>query len=167
MACRQQTNLLMMCAIQVRDIGGVSGTSPSGSPEWMQTWQVHGQGTRVSVFYKLLVILVAYSGGYFPAAWCLKNGGVNHRIARLVLMDALCGNTEKFAAWVEGHHKMTFMFNTHSKAGRKWNIQLQYALTTEDIGFSEKLPNSQKKVRSSLSKCRKMLITWNSCLRRR
>ena len=104
--------------------------------------KLHGQGARASDFAGLPVMLVAYSGGYFPAAWCLKDGGANGRIAGLVLMDAIYGDVEKFAAWVAGYHKSAFLFSAYSTASRKWNLQLQDALKQGGIGFSEELPES-------------------------
>ena len=104
--------------------------------------KLHGQGARASDFNKLPVILVAYSGGYFPAAWCLKIGGANQRLVGLVLMDALYGDAEKFAAWIENHHNSAFVFSAYSGASRKWNLQLQDDLKNEDIGFSEVLPEN-------------------------
>ena len=107
--------------------------------------ELHGQGARASDFGRLPVILVAYSGGYFPAAWCLKIGGASRRLVGLVLMDAIYGDVEKFAAWVAGHHETAFLFSAYSKASRKWNLQLQDALKLAGIGFSEGLPENIKK----------------------
>ena len=104
--------------------------------------RLHGRGAQDSDFNSLPVILVAYSGGYFPAAWCLKNGGANNRIKGLVLMDALYGDLEKFAAWITAQHKTTFVFSAYSKASRQWNLQLQSLLNEQGIGFSSDLPDN-------------------------
>lgn len=106
--------------------------------------RLHGAGAKASDFGKLPIILVAYSGGYFPAAWCLKNGGAGPRIVGLVLMDALYGDTEKFAAWIAAQHKTAFLFSSYSRASRQWNLQLQALLTEQGIGFSNGLPDKLK-----------------------
>ena len=111
--------------------------------------KLHGLGAKSTDFHKLPVILVAYSGGYFPAAWCLKNGGANHRITGLILMDALYGDVEKFAAWIENQHKSAFVFSAFSKASRIWNLLLQDMLKQERIGFSQGLP--EKLARGSVA----------------
>lgn len=103
-----------------------------------------GQGARASDFGRLPVILVAYSGGYFPAAWCLKQGGANERIVGLVLMDALYGDVDKFAAWISRHHRSAFFFSAFTSASRKWNLQLQDALKLNGIDYSEGLPETIK-----------------------
>src|SRR4029450_3398051 len=45
------------------------------------------------------IVIVAYSGGYLPAAYALERGGADHRIKGVILMDALYGDEEKYAAW--------------------------------------------------------------------
>ncbi len=107
--------------------------------------RLHGQRASGADFARLPVILVAYSGGYFPAAWCLKLGGANSRIAGLVLMDAIYGDVEKFDAWVRADHKRAFLFSAYSTASRKWNLQLEDALRQDDIGFSQALPETIQK----------------------
>ncbi len=102
--------------------------------------KLHGEGAKASDFDKLPVILVAYSGGYFPAAWCLKSGGAGRRIVGVVLMDALYGDVEKFAAWIAAHHKTAFLFSAYSNASRKWNVQFQEMLSEMGVGFSLGLP---------------------------
>ena len=129
-------------AYDVRDSSPGNFWQPGYFAKWLaevdtNMAKLHGQAAKASDFGKLPIILVAYSGGYFPAAWCLKNGGADHRIVGLVLMDALYGDVEKFAAWIENHHKSAFMFSAYSKASRNWNLQLQAALKQERVGFSD------------------------------
>lgn len=104
--------------------------------------KLHGQGAKPADFDKLPVILVAYSGGYFAAAWCLKLGGAVRRIAGLVLMDALYGDTEKFAGWIAARHQSAFVFSAYSKSSRKWNVELQEMLKGQGIGFHRGFPDA-------------------------
>ena len=103
---------------------------------------IHGQGARAADFARLPVILVAYSGGYFPAAWVLKQGGAQNRIAGVVLFDALYGDIEKFAEWAEHHHRRAFLFSTFTKISRTFNLQLQDLLQQRGIGFARDYPAS-------------------------
>ena len=106
--------------------------------------RLHGAGAKASDFGKLPIILVAYSGGYFPAAWCLKNGGVSSRVVGLVLMDALYGDTEKFTAWIAAQHQTAFLFSAYTKASRQWNLQLQRQMAEQGLGFFVGLPDKLK-----------------------
>ena len=47
------------------------------------------------------VVIVAYSGGYLPAAYSLAHGGARDRVKGVVLLDALYGEPDKFARWIE------------------------------------------------------------------
>lgn len=101
---------------------------------------LHGQGAKPADFASLPIVLVAYSGGYFPAAWVLKQGGAQNRIAGVVLLDALYGDTEKFADWARAHRRHAFLFSTFTTISRVYNLQLQDALEQRGIGFSRGYP---------------------------
>jgi hypothetical protein len=96
--------------------------------------KLHGDEVAVSHFSRLPIVLVAYSGGYFPAAWTLKHGGARNRIAGVVLMDGLYGDTDKFADWAEDHHRAAFLFSAYTPASQSWNLQLRKEL--EDLGLA-------------------------------
>lgn len=49
------------------------------------------------------VILVAYSGGYFPAASALALGRIDGRVAGLITLDALYGEIDVFAGFLTSH----------------------------------------------------------------
>lgn len=103
---------------------------------------IHGQGARTADFARLPVILVAYSGGYFPAAWVLKQGGAQRRISGVILLDALYGDTEKFADWVKAHHRNAFLFSSFSKTTRPFNAMLEAQLQQLGIAFSRDYPKA-------------------------
>jgi hypothetical protein len=105
---------------------------------------LHGHDATQADFERLPVVIVAYSGGYFPAAWSLKNGGAGKRIAGVVLMDALYGDTEKFVGWIGDHHKRSFFFSAFSKSSRLWNLQLEDGLAQIGIKSQVGLPEVLK-----------------------
>jgi len=98
--------------------------------------------TPKEVFAQMPVVMVAYSGGYLPAAYSLSGGGLGQRIAGLVLMDALYGEIDKFADWIAGKPAKAFVFSTFSESSRSQNSQLQDMLrqrgaTIESGGLSK------------------------------
>lgn len=103
---------------------------------------LHGQGAKAANFARLPVLLVAYSGGYFPAAWVLKQGGANRRIAGVILFDALYGDTEKFADWAAANHRRAFLFSAVGKTTRPFNQMLQHELQERGIIFARDFPKS-------------------------
>src|SRR5262245_43253919 len=42
--------------------------------------RLHGDPRSAAAFASMPVVIVAYSGGFLPAAWCLQRGGVNERL---------------------------------------------------------------------------------------
>ncbi len=53
-------------------------------------------------FRRMPIVIVAYSGGYLPAAYSLAVGGDSGRVRGLVLLDALYGERDKFVSWARG-----------------------------------------------------------------
>ena len=104
--------------------------------------KLHGGGAKASDFNHLPVVLVAYSGGYLPAAWSLKQGGTGHRIEGVILMDALYGDAEKFANWIAMRRKHVFLFSAYSKSSRQWNLELQELLVAKGIDFARGFPDA-------------------------
>ena len=51
------------------------------------------------------VVVVAYSGGYLSAAYALDRGGASHRIKGVILLDALYGDEDKYAAWMAARRR--------------------------------------------------------------
>jgi hypothetical protein len=67
------------------------------------------------------VTLVAFSGGYKPAAFVLDRGGANARIAGVLLLDALYDEEERYARWFAAHRARSFLVSlyTESTASRQ------------------------------------------------
>ena len=58
---------------------------------------------------------MAYSGGYLSAAYALERGGADHRIKGVILMDALYGDEDKFAAWVAARRRQPFLLSAYTE----------------------------------------------------
>ena len=58
---------------------------------------------------------MAYSGGYLSAAYALDRGGADHRIKGVILMDALYGDEDKFAAWLAARRRQAFLLSAYTE----------------------------------------------------
>jgi hypothetical protein len=82
------------------------------------------------------VVLVAYSGGYDPAAYALDVGGADDRVRGVVLLDALYGESDRFQRWVEhaaSEGGSGFFFSAYSGSSRPENTLLQSALAEHNL----------------------------------
>jgi hypothetical protein len=88
-----------------------------------------------TVFDAMEVILVAYSGGYNPAAYALDVGGANMRVYGVVLLDALYAETEKFERWITWIHQRGsgFFFSAYSESSRAENLKLWRSVEAQSI----------------------------------
>jgi hypothetical protein len=97
-------------------------------------------GLDAEHFAAMPVVLVAYSGGYNPAAAILSHDERSRRVAGVVLLDALYGEIETFGDWLARRFSDAFFvsaFSTSSKAG---NLALQADLRAKGIAYEEGLP---------------------------
>lgn len=73
---------------------------------------------------KSTVVIVAYSGGYAPAAWALHHGGLGDRIAGVVVLDGMYGEYQKFADWID-QRRDAFFVSGYGASSRDGNIELR------------------------------------------
>lgn len=93
-----------------------------------------------AAFASLPVVLVAYSGGYNPAAAILTQGGANDRIAGVILLDALYAEAPTFADWIVRSNGRGFFFSAFSPSSAPGNLALESDLRSRGIAFTEGLP---------------------------
>lgn len=105
--------------------------------------EAYGEPKKREAFARLPVILVAYSGGYNPAAYALHVGGADRRIAGIVLFDAVYAEEEKFAGFLERHRK-AFFFSTYSKSAAPGNANIRAFLDADHVPYSMKTPKVLK-----------------------
>ena len=84
-------------------------------------------GRPREVFARAQVVIVAYSGGYLPAAFALERGGANERIRGVILLDALYGESERFTRWLAGRPP-AFFVSAYSASTRTQNAALRRSL---------------------------------------
>ena len=97
---------------------------------------------------RLPVVIVAYSGGYLATAFSLHYYAAQprrHRIAGVVLLDALFGETQKFVDWIATSQggdpeRRPFFVSASSPASAAANEGLRHALEGRGIAVSTSLP---------------------------
>lgn len=97
-------------------------------------------GAPPQVLRRRPVILVAYSGGYNPAASILARGGAGDRIAGVVLLDALYGEEDAFTTWIARSAGSAFFFSAYSPSTANGNARVEAALTAEGMTVRQGLP---------------------------
>ena len=97
---------------------------------------------------RLPVVIVAYSGGYLATAFSLHDAAQTsrHRIAGVVLLDALFGESQKFVDWIAASQsgdpgRRPFFVSAASPASAAANRDLAAALGARGIVASASLPD--------------------------
>jgi hypothetical protein len=86
-------------------------------------------------YSRMPVVIVAYSGGYVPAAWAIHKGGVANRIQGVVLLDALYGELDKFVPWITKANR-GFFVSAFTGSTRRQNNTLENILAEKNIAYS-------------------------------
>lgn len=98
--------------------------------------RVTGDPNSASAFANMPIVIVGYSGGFLPTAWSLEVGGISDRVRGVVLLDAVYGEMDKFASWIESHRSSFFVSAyTHYTARR--DRELMGMLRQKGISVSE------------------------------
>jgi hypothetical protein len=100
--------------------------------------ELHGDPRSVRTFASMPVVLVAYSGGYLPAAWCAAKGGLMNRVRGVVLLDALYGEVDKFASWI-ARDRSAFFVSTYLGSTEEKNAELERVLADREVAFDTAL----------------------------
>ncbi len=98
-------------------------------------------GTSRGAFRRMPVIVVAYSGGYMPAAYSLVEGGAGDRVRGVILLDALYGEADKFARWIEGSRGGAFFLSAYSSSTHDQNVALRARLQRDGVAVEDGLPD--------------------------
>lgn len=94
--------------------------------------RMRGDAKSRATFLTMPVIVVAYSGGYVPAAWSLSKGGAEKRIIGVVLLDALYGETQKYAEFIK-RRRNAFFVSSYTSSTARGNEGLRQSLIAADI----------------------------------
>ncbi|MDA9519713.1 alpha/beta hydrolase [Bradyrhizobium sp. CCBAU 11434] len=128
-------------AVDAADSSAGKFWQPGGLKRFMEESANHlaqltGDPNSARAFANMPIVIVGYSGGFLPTAWSLEVGGISDRVRGVVLLDAVYGEMDKFASWIESHRSGFFVSSyTHYTARR--DRELMSALRQKGIGVSE------------------------------
>jgi hypothetical protein len=101
-----------------------------------QLARLYGDPGAAKAFAKMPIIIVGYSGGFLPTAWSLEVGGVSDRVHGVFLLDAVYGELDKFASWIETH-RSGFFVSSYTHYTARHDHDLMNMLKEKGIAISE------------------------------
>jgi hypothetical protein len=103
-----------------------------------QLARIYGDPRAAKAFARLPVIIVGYSGGFMPAAWSLEVGGLGNQIRGVFLLDAVYGELDKFASWIENNRSGVFV-SAYTRSTQRHEDELIRMLGEKGIAISDNL----------------------------
>src|SRR6266478_9188655 len=97
---------------------------------------LYGDPGTARAFANMPVVIVGYSGGFMPAAWSLEVGGLGNRVRGVFLLDAVYGELDKFASWIE-NNRSGFFVSAYTRYTKRHDRELMQMLKEKDIAISE------------------------------
>lgn len=99
--------------------------------------RLQGDPKSRETFANMPVVIVAYSGGFLPAAWTMAGGGVGKRLRGVVLLDALYGETDRFADWI--NQRSGFFVSAFANSTRAKNTAFERLLEERSVPVKTEL----------------------------
>ena len=100
--------------------------------------QLYGDPGAAKAFAAMPVVIVGYSGGYVPTAWSLAVGGLGNRVRGVFLLDAVYGELDKFASWIE-NNRSGFFVSSYTRFTKPRDRQLIEMLRDKGITVTENM----------------------------
>ena len=97
--------------------------------------ELYGDPRTAKAFANMPVIIVGYSGGFVPTAWSLEVGGLGNRVRGVFLLDAIYGELDKFASWVE-NNRSGFFVSSYTRGTERHDRELMQMLREKGIAVS-------------------------------
>jgi hypothetical protein len=98
--------------------------------------RVTGDPNGARAFASMPIVIVGYSGGFLPTAWSLEVGGISERVRGVVLLDAVYGELDKFASWIESH-RSGFFVSAYTRHTARRDRELMSMLRQKGISVAE------------------------------
>src|SRR3984893_9589596 len=98
--------------------------------------QLYGDSRAARAFANMPIVIVGYSGGFMPTAWSLEVGGISNRVRGVVLLDAVYGELDKFASWIE-NNRSGFFISSYTHYTRRHDRDLMQMLKEKSVAVSE------------------------------
>jgi hypothetical protein len=100
--------------------------------------RLQGDPQSRQTFANMPVVIVAYSGGFLPAAWTMAGGGFGKRLRGVVLLDALYGETDRFADWIV-NQRGGFFVSAFADSTRARNAAFERVLAERSVPVKTEL----------------------------
>src|SRR5256886_2681920 len=128
-------------AVDAADSSAGKFWQPNGFKRFMEESANHlarlyGDPNSAKAFANMPIVLVGYSGGFLPTAWSLEVGGLTKRVAGGILLDAVYGELDKFASWIE-NNRSGFFVSAYTRYTKRHDRELMQMLKEKDIAISE------------------------------
>ena len=98
--------------------------------------RLYGDPTSAKAFANMPVVIVGYSGGFVPAAWSLEVGGITNASRGVFLLDAVYGELDKFASWIE-NNRTGFFVSSYTRYTKRRDQELMAMLREKGIAYRE------------------------------
>jgi hypothetical protein len=98
--------------------------------------KLYGDPSAAKAFASMPIVIVGYSGGFQPTAWSLEVGGISDRVRGVILLDAVYGELDKFAGWIE-KHRSGFFVSSYTHYTERRDRELMQILRSKGISVSE------------------------------
>jgi hypothetical protein len=98
--------------------------------------RLYGDPAAAKAFANMPIVIVGYSGGFLPTAWSLDVGGISDRVRGVILLDAVYGELDKFASWIE-NHRSGFFVSSYTRYTARHDRDLMRTLRDKGITVSE------------------------------
>jgi hypothetical protein len=98
--------------------------------------RLYGDPNSARAFASMPIVIVGYSGGFLPTAWSLDVGGVTNRVRGVFLLDAVYGELDKFASWIE-NNRSGFFVSSYTRYTRRHDAELIAMLREKGITVTE------------------------------
>ncbi len=104
---------------------------------------LYGDPRAAAAFANMPVIIIGYSGGFVPAAWSLQVGGLGNRVRGVFLLDAVYGELDKFASWIE-NNRSGFFVSSYTHYTQRHDRELMHMLRDKGIAISQDMDGPLK-----------------------
>src|SRR5450432_659628 len=105
--------------------------------------KLYGDPRAAKTFANMPVVIVGYSGGFVPAAWSLEVGGLGNRVRGVFLLDAVYGELDKFASWIE-NNRSGFFVSSYTHYTKRHDDELIHMLKEKGISVAEDMDRPLK-----------------------
>ncbi|MGJ4925922.1 alpha/beta hydrolase [Bradyrhizobium sp. HKCCYLS2038] len=128
-------------AVDAADSSAGKFWQPGGFKRFMDEAAINlarmtGDPASARTFADMPIVIVGYSGGFLPAAWSLDVGGISERVRGVVLLDAVYGQLDKFAGWIE-RNRSGFFISSYTRYTARHDQELMTMLRNRGIEVSE------------------------------